>query len=193
MTRRIAPPRLREARQTPSPWSRASSALAADPKASAARLAEFRRAQDEIDAGQVALARSQAAFAGERAAALAEIEAARLALAADRKAHAEQVVAHNRTVSAWRERSASIEEEAARWRRQFNIGIDLSNPDDMRKMAEGGYSRVGQLAEAEEAGALPEPPPEFEAISGDTEGAAFPAAVTLTRDRPRRGGRRVNP
>ena len=107
-------------------------AMAADPAAFAARVAELERL---VQAASAKLARAEKAWAavevkrGEveawAAAERAEIEKARAALA-------KRVGEHEFAVSEWRARCEAIETDAARWRRQFDVGVDASNPAAVR-------------------------------------------------------------
>jgi hypothetical protein len=171
--------------------------LVNDPGGSAMRLSALQQATAAAQAAQAQLEQERAAFAREQAAAQVELNRERAELERERKRLVERQLELNSARDALAERegrfAADLAQIAEQRRRQAIRdgvrGIDLSNASDVAAMARGDFDRIGQLAEAESAGAMPEPRQEFEPTELTRSGSddvEFPTGTTITRSAPLR-------
>lgn len=161
-------------------------ALVVDPEACRARLTELEKVLQAASTATARLEKAKARFEAEQQAGRERLEAERAALAAEKKAHAERVVRHEEAVASRTERCGAIEEDARRWRRAHNVGIDLTDSQSVARLHDGQFAHQGQFDGLKRA--QPEQPQETVLTRSGFDGRAFPAGAGITRSVPVRRG-----
>ncbi len=120
-------------------------ALVNDPAGFQARLEALERVTQAASAREARALKAQAKLEADKASWAAEVSAERGELNKAKAGLAQRIANHTYEVESWRERCADIEADAARWRRQHQVGIDLSSAEDMRRLHSGEFAHQGQL------------------------------------------------